>query len=366
MEIYRHQVRWDWATNEKMQFVWKTNLLGGGRLFHLIYRLSLLRTFREFINEKEKVNPEWIYEVGYEAGNTRNKEIISYLHKQDKVTSIDKNGKIYSEAIEESKYFYRPKEPKLFSLPLLIIHKRIGTGFLPIGIRREYNREFLIFNSSFLGIHAPKSDFEGLESIFNYLKKQKDLVQLWISSNSPSAMVNQETSIKKSDLESLPFPHEKKYINFSKAEKIIQDDVLKYYRHLGKGISKRSSGIVLNEASEQIDLRTFGETYCENLNEIYATKDQSWQIGQVIQTPLFTRYQFGFGKNDGLKYSFSEESEEEIFNSLNDNLSNKGAIHKRIIRYYKHENGYDCVYLIKPNARRYWLKSIALRDADET
>ena len=36
----RHQVRWDWATNEKMQFVWKTNLLGGGRLFHLIYRLN--------------------------------------------------------------------------------------------------------------------------------------------------------------------------------------------------------------------------------------------------------------------------------------------------------------------------------------
>ena len=38
----KHRVSWDWAVDEKKQFVWKTNLMGGGRLFHLVYRFSLL------------------------------------------------------------------------------------------------------------------------------------------------------------------------------------------------------------------------------------------------------------------------------------------------------------------------------------
>ena len=59
----RHLVRHDWAIDEKKQFIWKANLLGGGRLFHLIYRLSLLETLKEFIERRK--NNEWIYNSGY-------------------------------------------------------------------------------------------------------------------------------------------------------------------------------------------------------------------------------------------------------------------------------------------------------------
>ncbi len=57
----RHFVRHDWATDEKKQFIWKTNLLGGGRLFHLIYRLTLLENLDTFIKNKK----DWIYSNGY-------------------------------------------------------------------------------------------------------------------------------------------------------------------------------------------------------------------------------------------------------------------------------------------------------------
>lgn len=49
----RHFVPWNWAVDKTKSFIWKCNLLGGGRLFHLIYRLSLLPKLIDFIDEKE-------------------------------------------------------------------------------------------------------------------------------------------------------------------------------------------------------------------------------------------------------------------------------------------------------------------------
>ena len=64
---------------------------------------------------------------------------------------------------------------------------------------------------------------------------------------------------------------------------------------------------------------------------------------------------------------FDEDELDDIIKSLiYNNASNRGIIFTRVCRIYKHLNGYDCVFLIKPHAIRYWLNSIALRDADET
>jgi hypothetical protein len=57
---------------------------------------------------------------------------------------------------------------------------------------------------------------------------------------------------------------------------------------------------------------------------------------------------------------------DDSIQKLINNDTNRGAAYKRIVRLYDHVDGFDCVYFIKPNAFRYWLKSIALRDADET
>ena len=42
------------------------------------------------------------------------------------------------------------------------------------------------------------------------------------------------------------------------------------------------------------------------------------------------------------------------------------AVFTRITRIYGSQDDYDYLILIKPTATRYWLNSIALRDADET
>jgi len=359
----KHQVRWDWATNEKMQFVWKTNLLGGGRLFHLIYRLSLLENLDSYI----KSNNKWKAVRGFEGGR---KIIIS---NKDRIIGIEEDGQpiiIKNVNIETNNL----KEDFIYKPPYIIIDQIIGENSLHASFINEdqalTSKKLLYYNRDFIGISTDKKGESALKNIFDLIKNKRTKnylnYQLFILAISSSCLILTETDVNKSEILAIPYPNNQKYLKLSKSEEIIQNDTLKYFRHLGKAISKKSGGAVLFQFSKELELKAFGKIYCESLNEIYATKDQSWQIGQIIQTPLFTKYQFGFGKNKGLKYSFSEELEEQISYLQNDNISNKGAIHKRIIRYYNHEKGYDCVYLIKPNSKRYWLKSIALRDADDT
>src|SRR5207237_4277277 len=77
----RHYVKWSWATDDTKSFIWKTNLLGGGRLFHLIYRLSLLPTLADFLLQKKVENQEWIYSSGYKIGGKGTKKSTApYLH----------------------------------------------------------------------------------------------------------------------------------------------------------------------------------------------------------------------------------------------------------------------------------------------
>jgi type I restriction-modification system DNA methylase subunit len=363
----KHRVRWDWAVDKKKQFIWKTNLLGGGRLFHLVYRLSLLETLGEFISEKKTENPEWTFQDGYKNPSEKPiSEIINYVYGQYKIKEISKSGEIFYNDRETVKYFERPRPENLYRLPLVVIHKKIGNNFLPIGIKRNFFENYLVFNDSYVGIHSPEKDIQELEKIYAYIKTNETFCRLWILIQSPSTMVGQETSFKKQDLETLPFSEHEKYVEFNGYEKIIQKDILNYYIHLGKAITKNNDGHILHQPINESELEAFGKIYCDVLNEIYAEDGKSWQVGEVLQTPTFVSYQFGFGKDNGLHYDYKAGSEQD-FNVLLKNIkSNSGIHYTRMIRDYQHVEGYDCIYLIKPNARRYWLQSIALRDADDT
>ena len=237
----RHVVRHDWASDETKQFIWKTDLLGGGRLFHLIYRLSLLENLNNF------TDTHW----------------------------------------------------------------------------------------------------------------------LWLLATSPSAMISQEV-IRKTDMATLPFPENEEYSELSETEKILQNDVSEYYVHSGKAVSEKGAGWKLNKKVSTEQLESFGKVFCDVLNPIYAENGNSWQCGKFYQTQSFTICQFGYGKNQGISFQIFDKSDDIVNPLIYDHTSDRGAIFTRVCRYYKHLSNYDYVFLIKPNAIRYWLDSVAIRDADET
>lgn len=364
----KHQVKWEWAVDDAKQFIWKTNLLGGGQLFHLIYRLSLLETLGGFLKDKEK-KANWIYSSGYKV-NHKNRERVPADFITDRITikpkTFNEFGQ-YEEIVESSELFAEPRKKALYEDPHIIFKLVLekSSSRIPMAFVEQY----LCFNITFVGISSPKEDKGVLFEIYNRLYKNKafsNLYRAFILGISPRVVVSHETSILKEDIDNLPYPKNEKHLTLSKEEKIIVNDVLKYYRHLGKAISKNSAGKILHDPITTEELQSYGETYCYALNDIYAEDGKSWQIGQIVHSPTFIRYQFGFGKNGGLKRETTEISETALSTLLNNSVSNQGVLHKRIIRQYQHLDGYDCVFFIKPKTRRYWLESIALRDADDT
>ncbi|MGR3318250.1 MAG: HsdM family class I SAM-dependent methyltransferase [Candidatus Anammoxibacter sp.] len=362
----RHSVPHNWATDEKKQFVWKTNLLGGGRLFHLIYRLSLLPKLNGFIDLKN----DWKEIRGFEGGA----KLVA--ESQDKIIGITENGEpeierdidIHSDNLKDI-FMYTP--------PFMIIDQVLGENSLPACfIPKNSNftqKKYLYYNRDFVGISVPQRDENTLKDIFNFIRPKKTNnqlnFQLYVLAVSSSSLVLTETDVNKSEILSVPyFPENEGYLELSETEGILQKDVLEYYIHLGKAISERGQGRKLHEKVSQVQLKQFGKTFCKVLNPIYAKNDKSWQCGKFSQTQSFTIYQFGYGKNKGLSFQmFDEEELDDIIKSLiYNNASNRGIIFTRVCRIYKHLNGYDCVFLIKPHAIRYWLNSIALHDADET
>lgn len=356
-----HPIPHNWAIDPAKQFIWKTNLFGGGRLFHLIYRLSLLPTLRDFIADKE--DNEWVYSIGYIVGGSKDADFIT-----DKLTikprSFKGNGEFRTK-IEPAQFFSRPRQKELYTAPHIIFKLVIEKLNIPLAFSDEY----LCFNSSFVGIHAPLSDRDQLYEIYDRLhrnEKTSSLYQAFILATTSKAMIYHETSIVKDDIDNLPYPAETEYLTPSPTEEFLIKDVLSYYIHSGKAISKKGEGKKLHEKVTKYQLEQFGQIFCDTLNPIYAKNGKSWQYGNFYQTNSFTICQFGFGPNKGLSFQVLDKLDEIITPLIYNSSSHRGAVFTRVCRIYKHIDGYDCVFLIKPSAIRYWLNSIALRDADET
>lgn len=360
----KHQVKWDWAIDERKSFIWKTNLLGGERLFQLIYRLSLLPTLQKFIESQKR----WQQIRGFEGGESVTLNGVDQLIDitSDGSPIINKDVTIKTSNLKNA-FMYAP--------PFVAIDQVIGKGHLSacfIPTNNQYNHKTLLYYSrDFIGISSPPEDTDKLKEIYDQLvlngAKNKLNYQLFILGTSSSSLVLTETDVNKSEILSVPYPDNTDYLNLSKTEQLIQNDVLTYSVHFGKAISESGEGIVFEKAVKEKQLVVFGETFCSVMNDIYASNGNTWQKSEFIAKENYIIYPFGFGKDNHFNKSiFDDFSKNDFSQLLEDNSSNRGAIFRRIIRVYQHFNGFDCVFLIKPNAQRYWLNSIALRDADDT
>ncbi|SFT72253.1 N-6 DNA Methylase [Algoriphagus locisalis] len=363
-EYDRHLVKWNWAVDSEKQFVWKTNLLGGGRLFHLIHNLSLLPTLKRYIYRKKEENSKWKYSSGYKVGGSTTKKYLApYLTGKNTLDTKRKfNRELGFSFVEEiNKEFEAPRTKELYEPPVLILAEVLGLESIPMQLFTNSQP----FNISFVGIHAPLK--EDLIKIKSYIEDNYKLLKAYMLATSSKLLINKETTIVKEDLDMIPFATKEDLITISDADQILLDDLLTYEIHLGKAITKNSSGAILHHPVKEKQLKEYGEAICSELNDIYAKGGNSWQSGRIYRMPSYSVYQIGFGVDGKLKQEFvANQLDDSVQSLINHDTTNRGAAYKRIVRLYDHVDGFDCVYLIKPNALRYWLKSIALRDADET
>ena len=229
----------------------------------------------------------------------------------------------------------------------MLIKEQTGVNSIPI----EYREDYLTFKNEIIGIHAPEKDQKQLKKIESRFKGSKLYsALLWLLSG--RSITAREGVVLKQDILSLPYPEEE--IDFDPIEEILLSDISIYYSEFRKTGEK---SIVLNRPNKK-DLEAFGELYCRILNSVFG----GFKPLKPVVGNDFIAFPFVLGDSTEMDIPRDISDIEVKLNSLIDSQQGFNLWVKRIVKIY-HKN---VIFLYKPNQKRYWLRSIAIRDADET
>jgi hypothetical protein len=336
---------------EEYPYIWRSNLIGGGRLFDISRRLQSMRKLGKFIKQKE-----WDYGEGFIIG----KEI----EKEEKVkrtpapfltgrpflptkaftdTGVDETQ---ITTVEET-LFHTAYTESRYSPPLILI-KKIDS--LPIIF---WDKDFIAYNHSIVGIPAPTNQTSELREFYNTISRYHEFYRFFCTLNGTS-LVGKATALLKGDIDNLPYPEDLNELSFSFWEKALCEDILKY---MTKYIRLGQNSKLLATPADTDALNAYSEMFIRMLKSVY----DNLKASDPIFLNGLTCQPFYFGERPDLSW-LSEQPENELRKLIYDD---KNHIHLRTIRILRLYSE-NLLLLIKPDRLRYWIRSTAIRDADET
>ncbi|MBK9757994.1 MAG: N-6 DNA methylase [Nannocystis sp.] len=324
--------------------IWRSNLLGGGRVHDFVDRLRRMRTLAGFLADQDG----WDHGEGFIAGGGAASEPARHITGKPVLPS----AALTADGVDESAIFTwdarpieRPRTRARFTAPMLLIREHID---LPNTLRRT---GYLTYRHQILGICAPKAQLPRLERIKRWLDTEKRVLQAYALATSRKALTQKATTLTAADITDLPFP-DSGNLEISTNEQIVADDIVDFYSdfiRLGE-----DSPLLARNAED--GLPGFCAVYTRQLNTIYTNLRPcaAYRWPGVVCQPFV----FGDGAVD---WRGVDELRARLRKLLEQRRHGGLTLH-RISRVF---DG-PFVFLLKPDRLRYWLRSIALRDADET
>ena len=370
-----HHVPFNLAYNDSL--IWKSNFVGGARSHQLISYLYELRTLGEFLNEQGN---SWEYSEGYIVGkNETGVKRLKFLEEKKVVESLTNKESLELEKLESkykapyitgaksfnpkdftsnginktftenSVYFNSKRDSRIYKSPHILIKEVVENETFTIPVK--FLAEDIAFKNSIFGIHAPSE--RELQELEDYIK-DNHLLSFYLAGYSGRFMVNKSSSLLATDIKNIPYPEHLESIELNDSENIIVEDFINYlveFRRKGE-----KSTIAIKNASDK-NLSDFGDTFCKVLQSVY----KRIKPFPTFETNSYICFPFYFGEKPDIDFSDSEQAEYYIEKLV----KKKSGVSLRLTRIVRLYEG-NVIYLIKPKKLRYWLKSIALRDADET
>ncbi|WP_027375664.1 HsdM family class I SAM-dependent methyltransferase [Kaistella palustris] len=340
-------------------FIWKNNLLGGGRIISLVSKSNVLNSFQEYLKKNDCESVE-----GYIKANEGTiQPQYMYSLKTLPTSGITSNGIDYGalDVIDSDVVFSKVPKKFFFEIPNLIIWENIGDEKLPVFLN---TKESFTFKDKLISIKSNSNNKDLLRSIYLNFQSNSDFYRFFIYSTSSQLLINLNTAILKKDYMQLPYIENRdEFLN--EIDLNIINDVNVYYQDFLRH-GERSK--ILNKIAEKEfkdSIEFYSDAYCRLLNEMQHDKEKTFQLHEVNELydssyicVVFKFQKTATKKNIKWKKDTIENidviSEFEISSRLNS---------KRILRYYHSDN---TIVFVKPNQKRYWLSHIAYRDADKT
>ncbi len=323
---------------------WRTNLLGGGRVLSFVERLRSYQTLDEYAARQG-----WTFGQGYIAGGKGVSKPADHIVGQPMLpTSALGESGIDERAIVTvpNTPIQDPRPPEQFTPPFLLIKRNESLQ------HHLWTSHYLTFKDSFVGLAAPTSDLKKLGTVERWLSGEIVALRAFCAATSIVNLTRRATALACLDIKSLPFS-ENGDLELSFSEKIIANDIVNYQRDLVR-LGDKSDALTKSGHSA---LPAFNRTFLASINGIYtenpliAQQHQSWP-GIICQP-------YSFGPVD-IDWTDTEKLRGRIDALLKERKSSSLSI-TRITRIYDD----NILFLIKPDRLRFWLRSIALRDADE-
>ena len=364
--------------------IWKVAMWGNPRDYELIKKLSKLPTLEEICENKG-----WVHGEGYIAGNMMDKvpeftgkpnadvkNLRRFVVNEDLLPPFDKEGL----------YRHAKTKREIFEGPHLLIKQSPDAN---IGMIAALLNEDAVFNHSILGIHSKKSDLDQLAACC--LSINTNIALYYEILTSRSWLVERDY-FEKEEIMNLPMPEnvlalkEIDYIFLneisknSEADDIVNQLAIKRY-HLSESeiiqindtikytldyYRKKNRSIAVKPVDESA-LGEYIDTYCDALNSSFSSPNKYFRgtiyDGEGPLRAISTKLVENPEKMD-VNYTLNDDLE-SVLNRLDEQLIEEMSPSIYIRRNLRRYSG-DTTFIVKPNQMRYWTKSAALRDADET
>ncbi|MFT5622726.1 MAG: hypothetical protein ACI9FZ_000651 [Bacteroidia bacterium] len=329
-------------------FVWRCNLFGGGRTVSLVERLKKLPTLKDFVK-----GHGWEYNLGFQVGTPqKDSKPINYLWRKRILPAdaigLDGTVNLQLTTTQNNQYFESPRPESLYQAPLILFSRTDEGKFTYWD--KEPDRE-ITFGKRILGISGATGNHSEHYDLYKRLRNEHSLFQAWLSLTSSDAGIKQATAVEKAAFDGFPFPPEEADLDISENEEILLADASNYYRDFQR-LGDDAEVMRMTQTKDHLE---FARVFTNQINTVH----KKLRPLPVMSWAGVSCQPFVFG---------DAEPDWKDLDSLNDKLAkllrSRSSATLTTVRILRIFDG-PFVFLIKPDRLRYWLRSIALRDADE-
>lgn len=331
------------ALDPDSSWVWKANLLGGGRLIQIGQRAKGYINLKDFCRDSG-----WDYGEGFIAANTGKRDPAPWLTGKPYLPteSLQVDGIVGEIKTVKPKEFRSAYSERRYTGPIILIR---ANEKLPCAFR---DSGFLAYRDKIIGISAQAKDRNKLIALFNSLILNRDNLRFLFYLFSTQMLVGKSTALLKRDIDELPSPLSNYFNELSWWEEILISDVLEYFSTMIRtGQNSEISKMIVD--SDAFNL--YSSIFTKLLGTIYKNlrPGKSGCFGGLAYQAFY------FGEKSELEWpdNWAEKLQEVVFKKGGSVIQTS-----RVLRFYER----NTLIIVKPDRLRYWIASTAIRDADET
>ncbi|OJV44924.1 MAG: hypothetical protein BGO29_08380 [Bacteroidales bacterium 36-12] len=335
-------------------YAFKMNLLGGGRIKSLVHKIMQLPTLLH-IKEKYDLEIEEGFEISVNGKNNPDflyqmPTLPSKYFKDDGISIDYKDFPVFDRTVK----FSKSSKEIIFRHPNILIKENSS---LPVFFNDKYD---FTYPRKIIGIASKNRDINVLQKIFNNISKNKTLHRFFIAVTSGQVLVIKNSALYFEDIKRLPILDDES-LCLTDPEKNIINDVLEYTQYF---IRRPETALALEPLMNvENEIIFYGQEFSNAINELYADEINSFKLTDIICFEKENLIGTLFSYDDKQNYApniITESEATQIEGLVNFDI-NESLTATRIIQYYAPNK----VLFVKPNQKRYWLASIAYRDADK-